>query len=326
MNHVENFPKVSVIVPMYNGESFIAGCLEHLLKQNYPAEKLEIIVVDNQSTDRSYEIARKYQDCNVKMFCCSTRGPSAARNMGIREATGYILLFTDVDCRVDPNWVLHHVLAHLYFEMTDPAIQVVGGGIAGQNGSLWAICDDICSWALFHPALPSRMIAKHHPTANLSVTRRLVEALGGFDEGLRTGEDYAFCAKVRQNGYRIFFEPRAKVTHINRTSFRQVMRHHLDWSAYSFLLLPGRHQILLKNIFFRLLVFGYTFIKNIMVAEWYSLRAGRLIALPLLPAVMLNRFIFSYGFMKSVKMAYAAYNERKSGKPKEFAVESNGVN
>lgn len=290
------YPKVSVVIPVYNGESLIENCIKHLLAQNYPDDQLEIIVVDNNSSDNTYKIAKK---CSITVLLCRTKGPSAARNMGIKAATGDLLLFTDTDCLADKNWVINHVLAHLYFRMVNPVIKLIGGGIGGKNANLWAACDDICSWAEFSPSLPPGTIEKHHPTANISVTRDIIDKLGGFDEDLLTGEDFAFCSKIRENGYQLFFVPDAKVLHINRTSFRGVMRHHLEWSEHSYKLLPKSHQVLLENMLMRWLVFFFTLTKNTIKAELLSLRAKRLIALPLLPAILINRIVFSYGLLRS---------------------------
>jgi glycosyltransferase involved in cell wall biosynthesis len=293
-----SYPKVSVIIPVYNGEALIENCIKHLSSQNYPKDKLEIIVVDNNSTDNTYEIARK---CGIITLICKTKGPSAARNMGIKAAAGDLLLFTDADCLADVNWVINHVLAQLYFEAVNPAVKLIGGGIGGKNGNLWAVCDDICSWAEFNPSLPPGIIERHHPTANISISRNIADEMGGFDEVLLTGEDFAFCSKIREKGYQMFFVPDAKVLHINRTTFRGVMRHHLEWSEHSYKLLPRHHQALLENMLMRWFVFCFTLAKNTLKAVMLSIRAKRLAALLLLPAVFINRLVFSYGLLKSAR-------------------------
>lgn len=298
MKKTFSYPKVSVIIPVYNGEAIIENCIKHLSNQNYPKEKLEIIIVDNNSSDKTVEVSRKY---NVITVLCETKGPSAARNMGIKISSGDLLLFTDADCIVDKNWVINHVLVHAYFEVSDPSVKLIGGGIAGKNKNLWSICDDICSWAEFNPSLPPRMIVKHHPTANISISKDILEELGGFDEALRSGEDFAFCKKISEKGYKMFFAPDAKIMHINRTSFKTVMKHHLEWSEHSYKLLPERHQNILKNLFLRWMVFFFTWARNTLTAVLLSLRAKRLICLPLLPAIVINRMFFSYGLIKSTR-------------------------
>src|SRR5262245_56398582 len=86
-------PSVSVIVPVYNGAQSIGNCIESLLKQDYP--NYDIIVVNNNSTDNTVEIVRKYP---VRLVFCLERGPAAARNAGINTSTADIIAFTDADC------------------------------------------------------------------------------------------------------------------------------------------------------------------------------------------------------------------------------------
>jgi glycosyltransferase involved in cell wall biosynthesis len=89
---MQNSPLISVIVPVYNGEKYVAQCIENLLYQTY--KNLEIIVVDDGSTDHSAEIAEKYP---VKMIRQENRGLSASRNVGIHTASGEFIHFMDVD-------------------------------------------------------------------------------------------------------------------------------------------------------------------------------------------------------------------------------------
>jgi len=85
--------KISVIIPVYNGEKYIAQCIENILCQTY--KDLEIIVIDDGSTDRTAEIAKQYS--NVKYIYQTNSGPSDARNLGIDNATGDYIHFMDVD-------------------------------------------------------------------------------------------------------------------------------------------------------------------------------------------------------------------------------------
>jgi glycosyltransferase involved in cell wall biosynthesis len=87
---------VSVIVPMYNAERYLAVCLDGLVSQDYPSSDYEILLVDNQSTDRSVEIGRRYQ--RVTLLSEPAPGAYLARNLGIKAARGEILAFTDPDC------------------------------------------------------------------------------------------------------------------------------------------------------------------------------------------------------------------------------------
>ena len=89
--------KVSVVVPIYNSEKTLEKCLNSLYKQDY--SELEILLIDNNSTDNSKSICEKYshRDSRIRVFEERKQGPSAARNKGILEGTGDILCFIDSD-------------------------------------------------------------------------------------------------------------------------------------------------------------------------------------------------------------------------------------
>jgi len=90
-------PGVSVVVPAYNEEKNIADTIESLLNLEYPKNKLEIIVVDDGSTDNTFEIAKKYEGSNVKVIRKENGGKSSALNAGIRAAKFEIIACMDAD-------------------------------------------------------------------------------------------------------------------------------------------------------------------------------------------------------------------------------------
>ncbi len=109
----------TIIIPTYNGAGRIPDCLKALLPQ-VDGRDVEILVVDDGSTDRTVTVARGFS--GVRVLSQSNAGPAAARNRGAREATGRILLFTDDDCVPFPNWV-ESMLA----PFSDPAVVGVKG-------------------------------------------------------------------------------------------------------------------------------------------------------------------------------------------------------
>jgi glycosyltransferase involved in cell wall biosynthesis len=97
----ENASPVSVIVPVYNGKTTLAKCLDSIEKQDYPLP-LEVIIIDDGSTDKSGEYA---ESKGFKVLRQQNQGPSLARNNGAKLATGELLVFTDADCVLDENFV-----------------------------------------------------------------------------------------------------------------------------------------------------------------------------------------------------------------------------
>lgn len=106
-----NNPKISVIVPVYNVEKYLSKCIESILAQTFT--DFELLLVDDGSTDGSGEICDEYagKDVRVKVFHTENRGVSAARNLGIREASADWICFVDSD-----DWVEETYLSDLYCE------------------------------------------------------------------------------------------------------------------------------------------------------------------------------------------------------------------
>jgi glycosyltransferase involved in cell wall biosynthesis len=284
-------PKVSIIIPVYNGERYIRGCLEHLLAQRYPPEKLEILSVDNNSTDRTIPMI---ESLGLQWITAVRQGPGAARNAAMRIASGELLVMIDADCLADKDLIIRHVLAHIYFGAVDPQVKLIGGGIQGLNTNFWSVCDDFCSWASNHPALPAGFV-KSHPTANLSIHRSLIEEGYFFDEELRSGEDYDFCIRVTRNGYKIFFEPQAIVAHINRRTFSGFMKHPKEWTQSEYRLRQKGITVSLQSgVLKSCLIYCIIFWKITWKTFFYSLCRKKLSIVLVAPWIILNRFYFCF--------------------------------
>lgn len=290
-------PLVSLIIPVYNAEKFIGRCLEKLMNQYYPKENLEIIVVDNASTDNSASIIKSF---NVKYSFCPKKGPSSARNQGINEANGEYLLFIDSDCLADRFLVFNHIQMHLKLEQSYPLIKVVGGGISGFNANFWAVCDDLCSWYLYHPALKPKVVATYHPTANLSIAKIIINEIGMFDEEHLIAEDVLFCNKLITKGYLIYFEPKAKVQHINRTSFKSFLMHAKQWAQCDQMLkrMDEQKGLSIQSKVLVLLKYLNYYFWKIAKIIYYCLKSGRLYVIFFIPFIIVNKTYFGYHKLK----------------------------
>lgn len=96
--------KISVIVPVYNAKHSLYKCIESLLRQSYP--NIEIVLVDNNSTDGSELVCEKYESVseNIIFTRCKIRGAAAARNIGIEISSGQYIMFVDSDDYVEPDY------------------------------------------------------------------------------------------------------------------------------------------------------------------------------------------------------------------------------
>jgi biofilm PGA synthesis N-glycosyltransferase PgaC len=123
-------PSLSVIVPAYNGELYLASKLDSILALDYPRERLEIVIVSDGSTDRTEAIARSYSDRGVKLIVCPRGGKPAALNASIPQTSGEILVLTDVRQHLAPDSVRLLVQA-----FHDPLVGVVSGELRIRRGT-----------------------------------------------------------------------------------------------------------------------------------------------------------------------------------------------
>ena len=106
---MDNYEKVSIIVPIYNVEKYIERCVKSLMRQDY--ENIQIILVDDGSPDRSFEIVSELanNDERIVVIRQENKGVSSARNQGLKMADGKYLMFVDGDDYVDSNYVSYFV-------------------------------------------------------------------------------------------------------------------------------------------------------------------------------------------------------------------------
>ncbi|MBD2310534.1 glycosyltransferase [Desertifilum sp. FACHB-1129] len=220
--------QVSVIVPIYNGEADLPELLAGLRSQSYPADRTELIIVDNASRDRTLAIlkdsAEQIPNLQVKSEN-EIQSSYAARNTGIKAATGEILAFTDADCRPQPDW-----LENLVAPFSQPQIGIVAGEILAFPGNSlleqYADAQETLSQkhTLAHPFCP------YGQTANLAVRRQAFNQVGLFRPYLTTGGDADICWRIlQQTEWQIEFAPNAIIRHRHRQTLEELRS---QWQRY----------------------------------------------------------------------------------------------
>lgn len=203
----------SVIVPIYNARETLPALLESLTRLHHVDH--EVILVDDASTDGSAALAASSPYRVIPM--AANRGPARCRNAGAAHAQGDILVFTDADCRVHPQWL--DAFAHA---MADGDAAAVMGRLELMPST---VLGDAIS-ALGFPAGGSVGFSKiwrvdaagftqSLSTCNCAVTRTAFDHVGGFDEGFpyAGGEDSYLAHALDQCGYRIRYCPAAVAWH-----------------------------------------------------------------------------------------------------------------
>ncbi|GAP95814.1 glycosyltransferase [Leptolyngbya sp. NIES-2104] len=217
-------PSVSVIVPIYNGESDLPALLECLNAQTY--SNFECLLIDNNSNDRTAELLKAAESDRIRVFNQSQIQSSyAARNLGIQNAIGEILAFTDADCRPEANW-----LTDLIQPFSDPAVGLVAGEIKALPGNTvleqYADRQETLSQkhTLNHP------FCAYGQTANLAIRLEAFKQIGLFRPYLTTGGDADICWRIlRETAWKLQFAESAIVRHRHRTTLAELQS---QWRRY----------------------------------------------------------------------------------------------
>jgi cellulose synthase/poly-beta-1,6-N-acetylglucosamine synthase-like glycosyltransferase len=125
----DELPTVSVILPVHNGEPFLAAKLHSVLGLDYPKDRMQILVIDDGSTDATSTIAANFADRGVKVLSQTKSGKATALNLGISHASGEILLLTDVRQLLEPDG-----LRYLIARLADPHVGVASGHLIVRTG------------------------------------------------------------------------------------------------------------------------------------------------------------------------------------------------
>lgn len=216
----ESAPKVSVVIPVYNGERTIERCLRAVLDQD--ASFLYEVIVADSSEDRTAEIVAT-QFPSVQLIRLDERAfPGTARNEGIRVARGDYVALTDADCIPDRDWLGQMLAQHESAEAEGHPFDAVGGAICnGTPGSASGLVGYLLEFREFIPVAPRREVITI-PTANICYRRDVFERIGLFDD-VRASEDMLFNWRLSLEGGRILFDPSIRVTHMNRMGWKTVV-------------------------------------------------------------------------------------------------------
>jgi len=193
-NDSTSLPFTSVVVPVYNGESVMKNCLESMMKLKYPSEKLEVIVVDDGSTDKTVDIVRGYP---VKLICKGRGGYPSTMNAGISVAKGEIIVIVDSDTYLDEDWLIKVVE-----EFEDPVVGMVSGYfVTPPNSSFLAKVIGFAAEDCY-----DRIKSKYLDfitTACTAYRKKLFAEIGLFHETLRRGSDEDLAHRAFKAGWKI---------------------------------------------------------------------------------------------------------------------------
>ena len=197
-------PLVSIIIPTFNSMKYLEKCLDSVQAAMQEYGNAELILVDNGSTDGTYEHLMAAMGNSAKVFRIEGVTIAALRNRGAKEARGEFLSFIDSDCVIPAD----------YF---DRAIAVFSSIQTDAAGNYYDLPPN-SGWVQdtwFN--LNRRTSNKYVPylfTGNLIVKAEVFRKLGGFDDTLATGEDAEFGVRMNRAGYKIYATPEIPALHL----------------------------------------------------------------------------------------------------------------
>jgi GT2 family glycosyltransferase len=294
---------ISVIVPTLNDHT-LAATLDALAQQRVAPDEI-VVAGRDESGVAACRPGVKFFDTG-KPVCAA-----AARNRGILESKGKLLLFTDSDCIPDESWIEKHLQAH------EKGHVVVGGAVSLAGANYWAQSDNVSMFHDFlehHPAAERTLL----PTLNLSVRREVIDRVGLLDETFpgAAAEDSDWTIRMRLAGFTLSFEPSATVRHAPaRTRWSDIVRHWRNL-GYSAVRVRQRYSHYLGTPRLARSAFCLRFFSPLIAAAvtvgiyrqpflWQYLSA--------LPVVYLTKIIYCFGAAASIDSGFAVDQRRQNG-------------
>lgn len=222
-------PLISVVVPVRNERNFIAATLEQILRQDYPAERFEVIVADGQSTDGTREVVAEMQrrHRNLRLVENVGRVSAAGRNAGLSVAVGQYVVIIDGHCQLDDRQYLRNVVDAFDRSGADCLGRPQPQDVPGASSLGLAIAAARSSWLGHHA--DSYIYSdqeRYVPAQSVAVAyrRTVFDRVGLFDEAFDACEDVELNHRIDRAGMRCFFTPSIQVRYFPRASLRQLFR------------------------------------------------------------------------------------------------------
>ena len=221
-------PRVSVVVPVRDRAADLADCLTALSALDYPRERVEVIVVDDASTDETAAVARSFP-CKV-IVNERARGAAHARNRGARRSSGEILAFIDSDCVADPGW-LRELVPYFAWDR----VAAVGGMVqacftSSRLDRYEAAASSLSMGRRLQISLDD-VDTLYAPACNLLVRRDAYLSAGGMREDLRFGEDVDLCWRLRARGECFVYAPHGAVRHKHRDRLPAMLKQRAQYGT-----------------------------------------------------------------------------------------------
>ncbi len=223
------FPGVTVLVPCYNEETTIGGTIQSLLEINYPKEKLNIIIIDDGSDDRTYEVISKFKDVpNIEILRKENGGKYTALNLGLEHAKTEFIGCLDADSFVHPE-ALQQIMP--YFDNPETMAVTPSLKIHNPNSSIMRMIQNVeYNLGIFVRKISAILNAIYVTPGPFSIFRAQVyRDLGNYRHAHNT-EDMEMALRLQSNHYKIVNAHKAVVFTVGPKTFHKLYRQRVRWT------------------------------------------------------------------------------------------------
>jgi glycosyltransferase involved in cell wall biosynthesis len=241
-----NQPFFSIIIPTYNRPERLTNCLKSLTKLDYPKEYFEVIVVDDGSKTPIEPVVKPLKDkINLKLLRQENAGPAAARNLGVAEAEGEYLAFTDDDCQPNVDWLTQFADSFA----ANPQAMLGGKTINALSSNPFSAASQKLIDYLYDYYNLAKGKHGFFTSNNIAMATANFKALNGFDVSfpLAAAEDRDFCDRWNQ-AYSMVYVPQAQINHYHQLSLISFWRQHFGYGRGAFCFHQLRSQRVAKDI------------------------------------------------------------------------------
>jgi len=241
-------PLVSVIIPTRQESATIGKCLDSILRNSYPSDRIEIIVVDGMSSDGTREIVKRYiaQHPIVELLDNPRLVTPVALNIGIKAAHGDIIVILGAHSYIDKDFLLQSVKAL----SEHPEADCVGGVLYAMGRSPISRAIALVLGSSFGVGGARYKTGGHNGFADTvaygAYRRKVFNKIGLFDERLIRNQDVEFNSRLRRHGGKIYLTRAIKVFYYNPSSFSRFWRQNFAnglWNIYTTKVAPGTLSI-----------------------------------------------------------------------------------
>ncbi len=229
-NHL---PTVSVIIPIRNEGRYIARCLQSVRQQDYPADRLEILVIDGISEDNTREIVSEFcgLDLRIQLVDNPRRIVSTALNIGLLNAKGEVIVRVDGHCLLEPDYVRQcvHYLAQTGADNVGGLMRARGESYVGEAIAIAISSPFGVGDSRFHYSAREQYVDTVYLGA---FPRRVFDQVGLFDEELIRNQDYELNYRIRAAGGKIFLTPAIKSWYITRESLPRLGKQYFQYGFW----------------------------------------------------------------------------------------------